>query len=636
MGKTYDFSGWATRNDLRCADGRIIRRNAFQDNDGKTVPLVWNHNHSEVTNVIGHALLENRDEGVYAYCSLNDTPSGKHAKEIIRHGDVESLSIYANDLKQHGSDVLHGMIRELSLVLAGANPGAFIEDVELAHGMFSDTEAIIYNGEVLEELCHSDEASEDEKKKKKPEEEDGNKEEKNNDSGDNSNENEEENMEDDKKKELSHANEGSEKTVKQIYDGMTDEQKLAVDAIVDTAVKQATGNNDDDDDNEGGDEMKHNVFDNGSQSAVLAHSIDFKEILGDAKKAGSLKDAVLAHAEEYEESVDDFIAHAYPQNEDGTTQRYGIANIDWLFPEARTLRPTPDWIKRETDWVAGVINGCHHTPFSRIKSMFADITEDEARAKGYIKGHDKIEEVFTLLKRTTTPQTIYKKQKLDRDDILDITDFDVVAWIKAEMRLMLDEEIARAVLIGDGRPTSSDDHISHEHVRPIWLDDNLYTIKKTVTAGADDDATARNIIKDAVKARIGYKGTGQPTLYTTDEWITNMLLLEDTNQHRLYKTMDELATAMRVSKIVPVPVMEGATRTVGEGASAKTYQLIGLIVNLQDYNIGADKGGAVSLFEDFDIDCNQEKYLIETRISGAMVKPKAAIALEMEVTGAAG
>lgn len=629
MAKVYDFSGWATRNDLRCADGRIIRRNAFQDNDGKTVPLVWNHNHSEVSNVIGHALLENRDDGVYAYCSLNDTPNGKHAKEIIRHGDVASLSIYANNLKQHGSEVLHGMIRELSLVLAGANPGAYIEDVELAHGEFSETEAIVYNGFELDELSHSDEDEEEKKKKKLPDDEENTD---NEDVEDDSEDDEDEEEDMEKEKKLSHADEG-EKTVQDIYDDMTEEQQLAVAAIVGAALENSEN---EDSDDEGGEEMKHNVFDNDQKDNTLMHSVDFKQLLSDAKKNGSLRDTVLAHAEEFDEDSDEFIAHAYPQNEDGTTQRYGIANIDWLYPDARMTKPTPDWIKRDTDWVPGVINGVHHTPFSRIKSMFADITADEARAKGYIKGHQKVEEVFTLLKRSTTPQTIYKKQKLDRDDIIDITDFDVVAWIKAEMRIMLDEEIARAILVGDGRSTAADDHISHDHVRPIWLDDVLYTIRHEVTAGSTTAQTASNMVDDAVRARVGYKGSGSPTLYTTEEWITNMLLLKDNDGHRLYKTMEELATAMRVTKIVPVPVLEGQTRTVGEGASAKTYQLLGLIVNLQDYTVGADKGGAVSLFEDFDIDYNQEKYLIETRISGAMTKPKAAIALEIEVTQAAG
>ena len=631
MAKVYDFSGWATRNDLRCADGRIIRRNAFQDNDGKTVPLVWNHNHSEVSNVIGHALLENRDDGVYAYCSLNDTPNGKHAKEIIRHGDVASLSIYANNLKQHGSEVLHGMIRELSLVLAGANPGAYIEDVELAHGEFSETEAIVYNGFELDELSHSDEDDEEKKKKKLPDDdEEGTDNEDVEDDDSEDDEDEEEDME--KEKKLSHADEG-EKTVQDIYDDMTEEQQLAVAAIVGAALENSE--NEDSDDDEGGEEMKHNVFDNDQKDNTLMHSVDFKQLLSDAKKNGSLRDTVLAHAEEFDENSDEFIAHAYPQNEDGSTQTYGIANIDWLYPDARMAKPTPDWIKRDTDWVPGVINGVHHTPFSRIKSMFADITADEARAKGYIKGHQKVEEVFTLLKRSTTPQTIYKKQKLDRDDIIDITDFDVVAWIKAEMRIMLDEEIARAILVGDGRSTAADDHISHDHVRPIWLDDVLYTIRHEVSAGSSVAETASNMVDDAVRARIGYKGSGSPTLYTTEEWITNMLLLKDNDGHRLYKTMEELATAMRVTKIVPVPVLEGQTRTVGEGASAKTYQLLGLIVNLQDYTVGADKGGAVSLFEDFDIDYNQEKYLIETRISGAMTKPKAAIALELDVTATA-
>ena len=630
MGKTYDFAGWATRNDLRCADGRVIRKDAFKENDGKTVPLVWNHNHSEVTNVIGHALLENRGEGVYAYCSLNDTPTGRHAKEIIRHGDVEALSIWANNLKQHGSDVFHGVIRELSLVLAGANPGAFIEDVEFAHGEDGEgSAAILYNDCELTELYHSNEdedpedPKEPEKKEnqesKEPEQEPKNEDDDSeNEEGESKEEGDEEGEEGNE--ELSHSAvpENIGERFKKILKKLDNEDQQVVAMVVGMAANEA---------NEGGEEMKHNAFDKESNGATMVHSINFADLLEDAKKEGSLKAAVLVHAAEFEESADEYIAHAYPHNEDGTEQTYGIANIHWLFPEARMTSPTPEWIKRDTDWVAGVINGVHHTPFSRIKSMYADVTAEEARAKGYTKGHRKVEEVFTLLKRSTTPQTIYKKQKLDRDDIIDITDFDVVAWIKVEMRFMLEEEIARAILVGDGRSTASDDHISHEHVRPIWLDDVLYTIKHEIA-----DPTPENVIDEAVLARINYKGSGQPVLYTTEEWITKMLLLKDTTKHRLYKTMEELATAMRVSKIVPVPVMEGLTRTVGEGASAKTYGLIGLIVNLKDYTVGADKGGAVSLFDDFDIDYNQQKYLIETRISGAMTKPKAAIALEYEVT----
>ena len=628
MGKTYDFAGWATRNDLRCADGRVIRKDAFKDNDGKTVPLVWNHNHSEVTNVIGHALLENRGDGVYAYCSLNDTPTGKHAKEIIRHGDVEALSIWANNLKQHGSDVFHGVIRELSLVLAGANPGAYIEDVELAHGEDGDGSAVIYNDCELTELYHSDEddgegSTEPEQPKEGEEPAEGEKENPEGEDGKPEPEKEpeqpkegEEPAEGEEGGELSHSIGDDFKNVMKKLD-KKDQQTVAM--VLGMAVA-------DSEENEGGEEMKHNAFDKGTKETVV-HSINFGELLETAKKEGSLKAAVLVHAAEFEESADEYIAHAYPHNEDGSEQTYGVANIHWLFPEARMTSPTPEWIKRDDDWVAGVINGVHHTPFSRIKSMYADITADEARAKGYTKGKKKIEEVFTLLKRSTTPQTIYKKQKLDRDDIIDITDFDVVAWIRVEMRFMLEEEIARAILVGDGRSTADDDHISHEHVRPVWLDDELFTIKHLVA-----EPTPSNVIDEAVRARVGYKGSGQPTLYTTEAWITEMLLLKDQMGHRLYKTMEELATAMRVKNIVPVPVMENLTRTVGEGAGAKIYELIGLIVNLRDYTVGADKGGAVSLFDDFDIDYNQQKYLIETRISGAMTKPKAAIALEQDVT----
>lgn len=571
----FDFSGWATRNNLKCSDGRTIRKDAFKDNNGQKVPLVWNHQHNEPFNVLGHALLENREEGVYAYCAFNDTEAGQNAKRLVEHGDVSALSIYANQLKQHGGDVIHGSIREVSLVLAGANPGAFIDSI-ICHGEESEEEAIIYTGEDIY-LSHADN---EEMKEEKP-------------------------MEDTKKVE----NKTDNKTVKDVFDTLTEEQKTVVYALIGQALESAGKT--DDDDNEYDDEedtnMKHNVFDQDEmmQGNALSHS-DMEEIFSDAKRTGSLKESFLAHAV-------------------GT---YGIDAIDTLFPEPKSMNTPPDFIKRDTNWVAGVINGVHHTPFSRIKSMFANITEDEARAKGYIKGKLKKEEVFTLLKRTTTPTTIYKKQKLDRDDIIDITDFDVVAWIKSEMRMMLDEEIARAILVGDGRLTSDDDHINEANIRPIWKDDDLYTIKTKITVGAaaTDDDKAKAVIKAAVKSRKNYKGSGNPVLYTTEDFLTNCLLLEDTQGYRLYKSEQDVATAMRVSRIVTVPVMENLTRTDSE---SKERTLVGIIVNLNDYNVGADKGGAVNMFDDFDIDYNQQKYLMETRCSGALIKPYSAIALEM-------
>ena len=573
----FDFSGWATRNDLKCSDGRTIRKDAFKDNNGQKVPLVWNHQHNDPLNILGHALLENRQEGVYAYCTFNETEAGQNAKRLVEHGDVSALSIYANQLKQRGSDVIHGAIREVSLVLAGANPGAFIDSV-ICHGEESEEEAIIYTGEDIS-LFHAECDKKEETKEEKPVE------------------NEKKTTEDEKK------TTESEETVGEVLDTLNEKQKTAVFALIAQALENADNSNDDDEEEK---EMKHNVFDQDktTKENVLSHS-DIESILSDAKRSGSLKESFLAH-----------------------TATYGIDQIDTLFPEPKSMNTPPEFIKRDMDWVAGVINGVHHTPFSRIKSMFANITEDEARAKGYIKGNLKKEEVFTLLKRTTTPTTIYKKQKLDRDDILDITDFDVVAWIKGEMRMMLDEEIARAILVGDGRLTSDDDHIPEQNIRPVWKDDDLYTIKTkiTVSTTATDDDKAKAMIKAAVKSRKNYKGSGNPVLYTTEDFLTNCLLLEDTQGYRLYKSEQDVATAMRVSKIVTVPVMEGLTRTDSE---SKTRTLMGIIVNLKDYNVGADKGGAVNMFDDFDIDYNQQKYLMETRCSGALIKPYSAIALEM-------
>lgn len=561
----YDFCGWATRNNLRCSDGRRIMKDAFKDNDGQKVPLVWNHQHNDPSNVLGHALLENRNEGVYAYCSFNDTESGAIAKALVQHGDIVSLSIYANQLRENpGHDVLHGMIREVSLVHAGANPGAFIDAV-LTHGEDSEGEAVIYTGEDLV-LRHADEETED----VKPEET------KNEDKGDNK-------MAD------------KEKTVGEVFDTLTEEQKTAVYAIVGQIVEDQKNNDEGDDE-----EMKHNVFENDQydNSQVLSHS-EMMDVIADAKRFGSMKEAALAH---------------------------GIDNIDYLFPDAQNVTNTPTFIQRDTGWVKTVMGGVHHSPMSRIKSMFADITEDEARAKGYIKGKLKKEEVFSLLKRTTTPTTVYKKQKLDRDDVVDITDFDVIAWLKSEMRMMLDEEIARAILVGDGRLASSDDKIDETHIRPIVSDADLFTIKTTVSVTASDTAEdkAKAFIKAAIKARKDYKGSGNPTLYTTEDILTDCLLIEDTLGRTIYEDASALAKKLRVKDIVTVPVMEGL-KGVNDG------DLMGIIVNLNDYNVGADKGGAVSLFDDFDIDYNAQKYLIETRCSGALIKPYSAIALEAVV-----
>lgn len=560
----FDFSGWATKVNLKCSDGRTIMKDAFKDNDGKSVPLVWNHQHNDPTNVLGHALLQNRDEGVYAYCTFNDSEAGKTGKLLVQHGDVCALSIWANQLKQNFNNVVHGNIREVSLVLAGANPGAFIDSI-IMHGQESDEEAIIYTGEDIV-LSHGDD-----KEDKKVEETE-------------------------KKIET-----GKEETVADVFNTLSEKQKNVVYAIIGQALEEGEGS-DDEEESEGGKEMKHNVFDQieEKQDDVLSHDA-MNTIISDGKRFGSLKESFLAHADEY-----------------------GIKQIDYLFPEAKSLNNPPEFIKRETDWVSKVMNGVHRTPFSRIKSSFADITADEARAKGYIKGNLKKEEVFTLLKRSTTPTTIYKKQKLDRDDIIDITDFDVVAWLKSEMRMMLNEEIARAILIGDGRLSSSDDKINEQNIRPIASDAELYSVRVpvTVAASATTDDKAKAMIRAAVKARKEYKGSGNPTFFTTEDWLTDALLLEDTMGHRLYKNESDVAAAMRVSNIVTVPVMEGAKGPNGG-------DLIGIIVNLNDYNVGADKGGAINMFDDFDIDYNQQKYLIETRCSGALTKPYSALVLEL-------
>lgn len=587
-----DFSGWATRNDLKCSDGRVIRRDAFKHDDGIKVPLVWNHQHNDPRNVLGHAWLENRPEGVYTYGFFNDSESGEIGKILVKHGDICALSIYANQLQQRGCDVLHGEIREVSLVHAGANPGAFIDSM-LKHGEDSDDEAIIYTGMPLY-LSHSDADKQEDKA------DDGEKK-----------ETSEKKDEPEKK-----TDSDEEKTVADVINSMTEEQKNVMYAMIGQAMDDQgesdpeSEDNNDDDSKGGTNTMKHNVFDKDDRQKenVLIHSDgsevsgeEISTIFGDIKRYGSLKDSVLAH---------------------------GIDNVDYLFPDAQTLANTPEFIQRDTGWVKKVMSGVHHTPFSRIKSVFADITEDDARAKGYFKGKLKKEEVFGLLKRTTTPTTVYKKQKMDRDDVVDITDFDVVAWLKSEMRMMLDEELARAYLIGDGRLASSDDKINEQNIRPILKDEELYTIQATVSvqSSATEDDKAREFIRTAIKARKNYKGSGQPTLYTIEDILTDCLLLTDTTGRDLYTDVAQLAKKLRVKEIVTVPVMEGVN---GKNGGA----LMGIIVNLADYNVGADRGGAVNMFDDFDIDYNQQKYLIETRCSGALIKPYSAIALELSTAG---
>ena len=576
----YDFSGWATKNNIKCSDGRTILRDAFKHNDGQTVPLVWNHQHNESANVLGHAVLENREEGVYAYCTFNDTEAGKNAKLLVEHGDVTALSIYANQLKQNGSNVMHGTIREVSLVLAGANPGAFIDSI-IRHGEFCEDEAVIYTGEDLT-LEHADQKPSDKEDK----------------AG-------EDNKGDGKV-------EGKDqKTIKDVVDSMSEEQKNVLYALVGQALEgkemaQSAIEENNNIEDGGEQEMKHNVFEGREtdKKDVLSHDA-METIFKDAKRYGSLKESFLAHAE-----------------------NYGIKDIEWLFPDAKNVNVPPDFIKRDDSYVQKVMRGVHHVPFSRIKSMHANITADEARAKGYIKGKRKKEEVFTLLKRTTVPTTIYKKQKLDRDDVVDITDFDVVAWLKMEMRMMLDEEIARAILVGDGRLSSDDDKINEMCIRPIATDADLYCVKApvTVASAATEEEIAKAFIRTVIKSRKEYKGSGSPTLFTTEDVLTNCLLLEDKNGRIIYDTVEKLATALRVKEIVTVEVMEGAKTKV----ESQEKPLMALMVNLVDYYVGADKGGAVNMFDDFDIDYNQQKYLMETRCSGALVKPYSAIAVALD------
>lgn len=622
----YDFSGWATKNDLKCSDGRIIRRNAFKVNDGMTVPLVWGHRHDTPSAVLGHALLVNKDDGVFTYGYFNNSEEAKRAKEAVRHEDVVSLSIFANNLVQDGPNVLHGAIKEVSLVLAGANPGAFIESV-IQHGYPLDEtedEALLFTGENLV-LSHSEDDYEDE--------------------DDEEDENDEDDTEDDdyeEDNEMAHSEGG--RSIRDVFDSMSDEQKQAVYAIVSEISGDDSEVEHSDIDDEEDLTMKHNVFEgeNYSRGNVLSHD-DMQTIFNDAKRCGSLKDAVenamengvLAHAVDgtgMTEATGEWRS-IIPE---GRPTQYGFNDPDMLFPEYRSLNTPPEWISRNMDWVSVLMNGVHHTPFSRIKSQYANITEDEARARGYIKAHQKKEEIFTLLKRTTDPQTIYKKQRMDRDDIIDITDFDVVAWIKGEMRVMLNEEIARAILIGDGRAADSEDKIQEQHIRPIINDVPLFNTKVPVKVdnGADDSVIAKTAIDSIILSRKNYKGSGSPIFFTTEDWLAKMLLIEDGIGHKLYKSESELATTLRVSRIVTVELLENQTvpvETSSGGSTTTTNKpLMGVIVNPADYNVGADKGGSIELFDDFDIDFNQYVYLIETRISGALIKPYSALTVYVD------
>lgn len=600
----YDFEGWATKNDLKCSDGVVIKHGAFKENHGKTVPIFWNHQHDDITSVIGHALLENREEGVYAYCSLNDTANGEHAKKMVKHGDIVSLSIWANNVQKVGNDVIHGNIREVSMVPAGANPGAFIESV-IAHGESmgdEDDEGIFYTGEGII-ISHADE-----KEKSKV-------------------------SEDDKKpKEETEKKDEGGKTVQQVVDGMTDEQKAAVGIIIEQVIKDSKKEDDDNSSKEKikeGEEMKHNMFEGGKTNIqVISHS-DMQTILADAKRIGSLKEAVNQHIE------NGVLKHAIDTTGMTVatgTQTYGFNDPSMLFPDYKPLNNLPEWISRNMDWVSKLMAKVHHTPFSRIKSLYANITEDEARARGYIKGKLKKEEVFTTLKRTTDPQTVYKKQKLDRDDIIDITDFDTVAWVKSEMRLMLNEELARAMLIGDGRAADSDDKIKEDKIRPVSKDVPLFNtiVKVSVAHDADEATVAKETIKAIIRGRKNFKGSGKPDFWTTEDVTTEMLLLEDQIGHAIYKTEAELATKLRVGEIIPVEPMEGQKIKLTENSTTTEYPLLGIVVNMGDYNVGADKGGEVNMFDDFDIDYNQQKYLIETRISGALVKPFSALTVVLD------
>ena len=618
MADGYDFKGVATQYGIKCADGRTLLNGAFKGCNGKKVPLVWNHGHKDVENVLGHAVLEEVGDRVIAHCKLNNSPKAQHARFALQNDDLAALSIYANDLVG-GKNVSHGTIREVSLVLAGANPGALIDTMSIAHSMgmeydYDDdeiTEAYIYHN--VEGTIETESETEEEK----PEEE-----------KDMSGEEEKEELQhaaEEEKKET----EGGDKTAKEVFDSMNEDQKTLLYAMVAEAAEGKKESKEEENN------MKHNVFDNeyATFDGPVISMTDRKQILKDARKYGTLSEAIKHHMED-ENGV---LAHAvtpatYPTNEDGSTQTYGIANIDWLFPDVKNFTSgAPEFIMRDQSWANKLLSAVHHTPFSRVKTMFADITADEARAKGYIKGKEKVEEVFTLLKRKIDPQTVYKKQKFDRDDIVDITDFDVIAWVKQEMRGMLNEEIARAILVGDGRSSAYDDKISEDHIKPVYNDAALFTIrvKLPYVANETEDARAKRVIRAAIKARVDYKGSGNPTMYTTAGFHTDMLLLEDSQGYPLYKTDVELATKCRVKEIEEVEIMEGINRSETVESVTTVYDLAAIIFNPTDYNVGTDRGGEINSFEQFDIDYNQMKYLMETRVSGALVKPKSAIVIEI-------
>lgn len=627
----YDFCGWASKNDLLCSDGRTIRRGAFASDDGKKVPMVYQHQHTSIDNVLGHAILENRDEGMYAYCYLNESDTGKMAKELVRHGDICAMSIYANKLKQIGNDVVHGEIKEVSLVLAAANPGAAIESVVLEHSDGStEEEAIIYSGEdtQYEILSHAETPTQTSSDKTVNDILNGMSEAKKNvlyymlaKVSETDEEAEDDDVIEDS--DIRHADVSGGRTIQDIFDTFTPDEKKVAFFLIGKAIEESGSMEQSDipnidDESEENETMKHNVFENNqvdNDETVLSHA-EIEEIFRDAKQYGTLKRSVEAHGVES-------ISHSAEGPDP-----YGVVNIGYLFPDAKTVTTTPEFIKRNDDWVSKVMGSVHRTPFSRIKSTAANLTEDEARAKGYITGKLKKEEVFSLLKRTTEPTTIYKKQKLDRDDVIDITDFDVVAWIKSEMRMMLNEEIARAILIGDGRLTSSEDKIPEDHIRPVAFDSPLYTIpiEVTLNGSLNDDANTKEIIRSIIKGRKEYKGSGNPVMYTTEDTLTDMLLMEDKMGRIIYDSVTKLATALRVSEIVTVPVMEGLKDSQG-------YDIIAVIVNLADYNVGADRGGEINMFDDFDIDYNAMKYLIETRCSGALTKPYSAMVIKTKLEG---
>lgn len=631
MGETYDFCGYATKNDLLCSDGRTIRRDAFKDCDGTTVPLLWNHIHDDPEMVLGHALLENRKDGVYMYGKFNDTDKALACKAALKNNDIKGLSIHANKLKQHAGDVLHGVINEVSLVLKGANPGALI-DFSLAHGDGSDEDegwmylvgdeyTELQHGEIerkdekekLEKLRETIRSAKKEEKSEEPEEKEDSKED-----ADKKDIKEESKMADPNKENDSKNNE----TVKDVFDTLNEKQKTAVYALL-AAVADDKGRDDDEDDedDEEDENVKHNAFESyENDSNTLTHA-DMEAIFRDAKKNGSLREAVDNYMED-----NGVLEHAdsdYGITRGTGTNTYFVRDPEMLFPDYRAISNTPEFIKRDTNWVTEFMSAVKHTPFARIKTLFADITIEDARALGYVKGKLKKEEFFNLIKRTTDPQTIYKKQKMDRDDVIDITDFDVVAWIKGEMRDMLEEEIARACLIGDGRDASSDDKIFENHVRSVLNDADLFTVKVGYTADADASKAARQFVRETIHARKDYKGTGNPIMFTSDTNLADLLTMEDEMGRFIYETEAQLITALRVRKVVTVPLFENKTFT----KDGETYTLDAIIINPIDYVIGADKGGAVNMFDDFDIDYNQQKYLIETRISGALVKPQSAIVI---------